>query len=71
MLVVIPGTAFIGLGICMANGISGAAFWWTIVATILFGAFIGVVSAMLNYRRFISPIAIIKKPLDKITDGDL
>lgn len=71
MLVVIPGTAFIGLGICMANGISSAAFWWTLVATILFGAFIGVVSAMLNYRRFIAPIAIINQHLDKMTDGDL
>ncbi|KYD17967.1 hypothetical protein B4168_2528 [Anoxybacillus flavithermus] len=71
MFIVIPGTAFIGLGVCMANGISSAAFWWTFVAMILFGAVIGVISAMLNYRRFIAPIALINQHLDKMTNGDL
>lgn len=71
MFVVIPGTAAIGLAICLANSIRGAAFWWTLAATLLFGAIVGFISATLNYRRFVAPIAVINKYLGKMTGGDL
>ncbi|MEW5322368.1 methyl-accepting chemotaxis protein [Geobacillus thermoleovorans] len=71
MFVVIPGTAAIGLATCLVNGIRGAAFWWTLVATLLFGAMLGFVSATLNYRRFVAPIAVINEHLGKMTGGDL
>ena len=71
MFIAIPGTAFINIVVCLANGIRGAAFWWTFVATILLGAMVGIISAMLNYRRFIAPIAVINHHLGKMTNGDL
>ncbi len=71
MFVVIPGTAAIGMATCLVNGIRGAAFWWTLVATVLFGAMLGFVSATLNYRRFVAPIAVINEHLGKMTGGDL
>lgn len=71
MFIVIPGTAAIGLAICLANGIRGAAFWWTLAAAILFGAVVGLVSSTLNYRRFVAPIAVINEHVSKMTEGDL
>ncbi|MED4877588.1 methyl-accepting chemotaxis protein, partial [Anoxybacillus geothermalis] len=71
MFVVIPGTAAIGLAICLANGIRGAAFWWTLAATVLCGAVVGLVSSTLNYRRFVAPIAVINEHVSKMTEGDL
>jgi len=71
MFIVIPGTALIIIGVCLGNGLHGAAFWWTFSITVLLGAIVGVISAMLNYRRFIAPIAIINYHLDKMTNGDL
>ncbi|WP_160155356.1 methyl-accepting chemotaxis protein [Geobacillus sp. TFV-3] len=71
MFVVIPGTAAIGMAICLVNGIRGGAFWWTLAATLLFGAMLGFVSATLNYRRFVAPIAVINEHLGKMTGGDL
>ncbi|WP_445613492.1 methyl-accepting chemotaxis protein [Geobacillus sp. YF-1] len=71
MFVVIPGTAAIGAGVCLANDIHGAALGWTLMATVLFGALIGLISASLNYRRFVAPIAVINRHLEKMTEGDL
>ncbi|MFC0296841.1 methyl-accepting chemotaxis protein [Geobacillus jurassicus] len=71
MFVVIPGTAAIGIAICLANGIRGGAFWWTLAATLLFGAVVGLISSTLNYRRFVAPIAVINEHLGKMRDGDL
>ncbi|KPD00193.1 hypothetical protein LR69_01483 [Geobacillus sp. BCO2] len=59
MFIVIPGTAVIGVAVCSFNDIHGAAFWWTIAATILFGALVGFVSATLNYRRFVARLPLL------------
>lgn len=71
MFVVIPGTLLIGLGIVFGNHIQGQAFWITIVATILLGAIVGVVSSILNYKRFIAPIGVLNQFLQKLEQGDL
>lgn len=71
LLVVIPGTALIGLGVCIGNGVDGLAFWWTMAATVLLGIILGTLSATINYRRFVAPIAVINEHLQQITQGDL
>jgi methyl-accepting chemotaxis protein len=71
LMVVIPGVVLIALAVCLGNGISGSAFGWTIAGTALFGIVLGILSATLNYRRFVAPIAIINDYLEKMTEGDL
>jgi methyl-accepting chemotaxis protein len=71
LLVVIPGTLLLGMGVCFFNGISGPAFIYTNLVNILFGALIGVISASMNHKRFIAPITSIVKYIEALKNGDL
>lgn len=71
MFVVIPGTLLIGFGVVFANGIQGQAFWLTMLAIVLLGGVVGVLSSIANYKRFIAPIDVLDKFLKKLEHGDL
>ncbi|MFB6465650.1 methyl-accepting chemotaxis protein [Cytobacillus sp. Hz8] len=70
-LVVIPGTLLIGLGVCFSNHIDGRAFWISIISIVALGAIVGVISSIVNYRKFIAPIGQINDVLEKLAYGDL
>lgn len=71
LLIVIPGVLLIGFGVCIGNGISGFAFWITMNTILLLGSLIGILSSILNYRRFIAPISIINESIERLSTGDL
>lgn len=71
MLVVIPGVLLIGWGVCFANGITGTHFYVTMIAIIILGSLIGILSSIINHRRFIAPIAEINEFLHKLADGNM
>ncbi|MFJ7745316.1 methyl-accepting chemotaxis protein [Peribacillus sp. NPDC097295] len=70
-LVVVPGTFIIGLIVCLINGISGTRMIWNLIFMTICGFIVGIVSSMINHRRFIRPIGLINRYLEKIADGDL
>ncbi|MGE7603144.1 methyl-accepting chemotaxis protein [Peribacillus sp. NPDC097675] len=70
-LVVVPGTFLIGLLVCLVNGISGTRMFWNLFFIVICGLIVGIVSSMINHRRFIRPIGSINRYLEKISDGDL
>lgn len=70
-LVVVPGTFLIGLVVCLANGISGTRMFWNLFFIVICGLVVGIVSSMINHRRFIRPIGSINRYLENIADGDL
>lgn len=70
-LVVVPGTFLIGLVVCLANGISGTRMFWNLFFIVICGLVVGIVSSMINHRRFIRPIGSINRYLENIVDGDL
>lgn len=70
-LVVVPGTFMIGLFVCLANGISGMPMLWNLVFITICGVVVGIISSVINHRRFIRPIGLINRYLEKIADGDL
>lgn len=71
LFVVIPGTLLIGGGVAYFNGIQGAALIYTILAALLLGALIGILSAAMNHKRFIAPISSIVTYIDTLKSGDL
>lgn len=70
-LVVVPGSFMIGLIVCLINGISGTRMIWNLIFMTICGVIVGIVSSMINHRRFIRPIGLINRYLEKIADGDL
>ena len=70
-LVVVPGTLMIGLLVCFLNGISGTRMFWNLFFIVSCGLVVGIVSSIINHRRFIRPIGSINRYLEKIADGDL
>ncbi|MDQ0268288.1 methyl-accepting chemotaxis protein [Cytobacillus purgationiresistens] len=71
LLVVIPCVVLAGIGICLGNGISGKAFWISNIIIVIIGCLIGFLSSVINYRRFILPIAKINSTLNHLADGDM
>lgn len=71
MFVVVPGTLLIGLGVVVGNHIHGTAFWITIITIIFLGAIVGVISSMVNYKRFIAPIGVLNQFIEKLEQGDM
>ncbi|RFU67157.1 methyl-accepting chemotaxis protein [Bacillus sp. V59.32b] len=70
-VVVIPATALIGLFINLFNDIQGWHFWVNILSTTIMGAVVGVLSSVLNHKRFIKPIESINEYLETIADGNM
>lgn len=71
LLIVLPSTALIGLGVCYFNGLQGSKFWLTLVSVVILGGIVGVISAMINHKRFIVPIGKINTYLQGLEKGDL
>ncbi|NHM32401.1 methyl-accepting chemotaxis protein [Neobacillus terrae] len=71
LLVVVPAVLLIGLGISYGNGLEGAAFWYTISSTLVLGALVGVLSSVMNYKRFVAPISTISSFIKSLEQGDL
>jgi methyl-accepting chemotaxis protein len=70
-VVVIPCTALIGLFVNFFNDLHGAHFWMNILFTTVLGGFVGVLSSVLNHKKFIKPIEAINDFLETIADGDM
>ena len=71
LLVVVPAVLLIGLGVSYGNGLEGAAFWYTIFSTLVLGALVGVLSSVMNYKRFVAPISTISSFIKSLEQGDL
>lgn len=69
LVVVIPGVLLIGLGVCLGNNIEGSSFWITLASILALGTLIGVISSIINYRKFIRPIAKINIFLEDLAEG--
>ncbi|PLS15941.1 methyl-accepting chemotaxis protein [Bacillus sp. M6-12] len=71
LAVVIPATFLIGLGVSFGNGLTGMSFWITIISVVTLGAIVGILSSVLNHKKFIAPIAKINTYLEELSKGDL
>ncbi len=71
LIVVIPGVLIIGFGVVFGNNLQGMAFWITIGSMIALGSLVGILSSIINYRRFIAPIAKINAHLEELADGNI
>lgn len=71
LIVVIPGVLIIGFGVVFGNNLQGMAFWITIGSMIALGSLVGIRSSIINYRRFIAPIAKINAHLEELADGNI
>jgi methyl-accepting chemotaxis protein len=68
---VIPSTAFMGVLVCLLNGIEGVNFWLNIAMVTFMGFLVGIASSMINHKRFIRPIVHINNFLEKLANGDM
>lgn len=71
LVVVIPGVLLIGLGVVFGNQLEGIAFWATICSMMAMGTLVGVLASIINYRKFIAPIAKINAYLNELADGNM
>jgi methyl-accepting chemotaxis protein len=71
LVVVIPGVLLIGLGVVFGNQLEGIAFWATLCSMMAMGTLVGVLSSIINYRKFIAPIATINACLNELADGNM
>ena len=71
LAVVIPCVLLIGLGVTFGNGIVGLNFWITLIAILILGSLTGIVSSILNHRKFIKPITKINAFLNELADGNM
>ncbi|CAM3866333.1 hypothetical protein GCM10009865_01400 [Aeromicrobium ponti] len=71
LVVVIPSVLLIGLGVVFGNQLEGIAFWATICSMMVMGTLVGVLSSIINYRKFIAPIAKINAYLNELADGNM
>lgn len=69
LIVVIPGVLLIGLGVSFGNNLEGLHFWLTMGSILFLGSLIGILSSIMNYRKFIKPIAKINHYLEELADG--
>ncbi|WP_409302416.1 methyl-accepting chemotaxis protein [Peribacillus sp. SCS-155] len=70
-IVVIPCTALIGVLVGIVNDFEAMQFWGNIGMTTVLGCIVGVLSSVLNHKRFIKPIGTINKFLLKLSEGDM
>lgn len=71
LMVVIPGVFLITLGVCLGNQLSVRSSIITIIITMTCGVCIGILSAFLNFKRFIAPIRKIVDHIQLLTNGQL
>jgi len=71
MIVVIPCVLLIGLGVTFGNKIEGLHFWLTNISILILGSITGIVSSIINHRKFIKPIAKINSFLEELADGKM
>ncbi|WP_394137984.1 methyl-accepting chemotaxis protein [Cytobacillus oceanisediminis] len=71
LVVVIPSVLLIGLGVVFGNQLEGIAFWATICSMMVMGTLVSVLSSIINYRKFIAPIAKINAYLNELADGNI
>ena len=71
LIVVIPGVLFIGLGVSFGNQLEGMHLWITLLSMLVLGSLIGIISSIINYRKFIKPIAKINIFLEELAEGDM
>lgn len=69
LIVVIPGVLLIGLGVAFGNDLEGMHLWITLLLMLVLGSLIGILSSIINYRKFIKPIAKINYFLEELADG--
>lgn len=71
LIVIIPTVLIIGITVCVGNGLEGSAFWTTIGFIVILGTLAGILSAFMNYRKFIAPISKINRFIDELADGNM
>ncbi|MBN8201170.1 HAMP domain-containing protein [Bacillus sp. NTK034] len=71
LIVIIPAVLVIGVSVCVGNGLDGSAFWFTIAFMVILGSLAGILSAFMNYRKFIAPISKINRFIDDLADGNM
>ncbi|MDP4169306.1 MAG: methyl-accepting chemotaxis protein, partial [Bacillota bacterium] len=71
LLVVIPAVILIGFGVSFGNHLQGMAFWITASAAVVLGTIVGILSAVINYRRFVAPISKISTYIKSLEHGDM
>lgn len=71
LLVVVPAAFLIGLGVSYGNSLQGKAFWITAFAAMVLGALVGILSSVINYRRFVAPISTLSSYIKSLEQGDL
>ncbi|KMY51654.1 methyl-accepting chemotaxis protein [Peribacillus loiseleuriae] len=70
-LLVIPASFLIGLVVCQLNHINGFNYWLTLVGFTIIGGVVAVISSLINYQRFVVPLATINQYLEQLADGDM
>ncbi|MBU8769063.1 methyl-accepting chemotaxis protein [Cytobacillus oceanisediminis] len=71
LIVIIPTVLIISVAVCVGNGLKGNAFWITIAFIMILGSLAGILSAFMNYRKFIAPISKINAFIDELADGNM
>ncbi|MBT2686918.1 methyl-accepting chemotaxis protein [Bacillus sp. ISL-47] len=71
LIVIIPTVIIISLVVSIGNNLEGQAFWITIGFIASLGSLAGILSAFMNYRKFIAPIAKINAHLEELADGNM
>lgn len=70
-MIVIPGTFIIGLAVCLSNGIEGQRLWISMILLTICGFLVGVLSSIINHKRFIKPITYINRYLENLANSNL
>jgi len=70
LITAIPGAALVGAVMAWTENLQGRNFWEAVGIGAVGGFFIGVLAAVLNYKRFVKPVEKIVVYLDKLSKGD-
>lgn len=71
LIVIIPAVLVISIAVCVGNGLDGRAFWTTSGFIFILGSLAGILSAFMNYRKFIAPISKINRFIEELADGNM
>ncbi|USK41250.1 methyl-accepting chemotaxis protein [Cytobacillus firmus] len=71
LFVIIPTVLIISIAVCVGNGLEGSAFWLTIGFIVILGTLAGILSAFMNYRKFIAPISKINAYIEELAEGNM
>ncbi|MCM3706046.1 MULTISPECIES: methyl-accepting chemotaxis protein [Cytobacillus] len=71
LFVIIPAVLIISIAVCVGNGLEGSAFWMTIGFVFILGTLAGMLSAFMNYRKFIAPISKINAYIEELAEGNM